>query len=182
MKAIQDFLKNLISKFNFHSIENMKIFLNFIISARWMLIKIMEYPDKIQILSIIFMKLYPLKMEAGRYCGPPQKMGSSWKHLGEINLERQYQRSIPVSFRRLLRSQTPRQRPCFAFQWNCLIRYSKNNVPVRRWFVWGTKCGSHEIITENRWLRWGYMRIPVFLDSPKWFSCAQSAPPPTGLT
>ena len=34
MKAIQDFLKNLISKFNFHSIENMKIFLNFIISAR----------------------------------------------------------------------------------------------------------------------------------------------------
>ena len=98
MKAIQDFLKNLISKFNFHSIENMKIFLNFIISARWMLIKIMEYPDKIQILSIIFMKLYPLKMEAGRYCSPPQKMGSSWKHLGEINLERQYQRSIPVSF------------------------------------------------------------------------------------
>ena len=122
------------------------------------------------------------KMEASRYCGPPQKMGSSWKHLGEINLERQYQRSIPVSFRRLLRSQTPRQRPCFAFQWNCLIRYSKNNVPVRRWFVWGTKCGSHEIITENRWLRWGYMRIPVFLDSPKWFSCAQSALPPTGLT
>ena len=42
-----------------------------------MLIKIMEYPDKIQSLSIIFMKLYPLKMEAGRYCGPPQKMGSS---------------------------------------------------------------------------------------------------------
>ena len=51
-----------------------------------MLIKIMEYPEKIQILNIIFMKLYPLKMEAGRYCGPPQKMGSSWKHLGEINL------------------------------------------------------------------------------------------------
>ena len=66
-----------------------------------MLIKIMEYPEKIQILSIIFMKLYPLKMEAGRYCGPPQKMGSSWKHLGEINLERQYQRSIPVFFRPL---------------------------------------------------------------------------------
>ena len=42
-----------------------------------MLIKIMEYPDKIQILSIIFMKLYPLKMEASRYYGPPQKIGSS---------------------------------------------------------------------------------------------------------
>jgi len=42
-----------------------------------MLIKIMEYPEKIQILRMIFMKLYPLKMEASRYCGPPQKMGSS---------------------------------------------------------------------------------------------------------
>lgn len=26
-----------------------------------MLVKIMEYPEKIQILSIIFMKIYPLK-------------------------------------------------------------------------------------------------------------------------
>ena len=41
-----------------------------------MLIKIMEYPDKIQILSIIFMKLYPLEIEESRYCGPPQKIGS----------------------------------------------------------------------------------------------------------
>ena len=60
--------------FSFHrKYEN---FLNFIICARWVITKIMEYPEKILILSIIFMKLYPLKMEESRYCGPPQKIGS----------------------------------------------------------------------------------------------------------
>ena len=63
-------------KFYFHSMENMKIFLNFIICAGWVLVKIMKYPEKIQILRMIFMKLYPLEMEESRYCGPPQKIGS----------------------------------------------------------------------------------------------------------
>ena len=70
------FFKNLISNLYFHSMENMKIFLNFIICARWVLIKIMKYPEKIQILRMIFMKLYPLEIEESRYCGPPQKIGS----------------------------------------------------------------------------------------------------------
>lgn len=38
--------------------ENMKIFLNFIICARCVLVKIMKYPEKIQILRMIFMKIY----------------------------------------------------------------------------------------------------------------------------
>ena len=44
-------------KFYFHPMENMKIFLNFIICARWVLMKIMKYPEKIQILRMIFVKL-----------------------------------------------------------------------------------------------------------------------------
>ena len=41
-----------------------------------MLIKIMKYPEKIQILRMIFMKLSPLEMEESRYYGPTQKIGS----------------------------------------------------------------------------------------------------------
>lgn len=36
----------------------MKIFLNFIICARWVLVKIMKYPEKIHILRMIFMEIY----------------------------------------------------------------------------------------------------------------------------
>ena len=45
-----------------------------------------------------FHEYISVKMDASRYCTQLQKMGSSWKHLVEINLDQQYEGSIPVSF------------------------------------------------------------------------------------